>query len=124
MTTSHHLLKKVKVRRGFTVCSPITWPFTKKYDGTEKFVMTSIDHTDQHRGWFQRRAGDPVCQDPPAHGHHISFICMGFLQLWNMPERGQSLTSIPFRGSTPDYSSKLSPDVFSTRGYFHKAAGV
>ena len=37
--------KKFKVRRGCTVPRPLTWPTTKKSDGTKKFVITdSEDH--------------------------------------------------------------------------------
>ena len=39
-----HVLKKLKVRRGCTVPSPLTWPSTKKLDSTEDFAMTgSVD---------------------------------------------------------------------------------
>ena len=43
--------------------------------------------------------------------------------LWELPERGQSLTSNHLLGSTPDFSSGLSPEVFSTSGFFRKTAG-
>ena len=33
---------------------------------------------DQLSGWLQHLAGDQVCQDPPACGHHMAFICRGF----------------------------------------------
>ena len=33
---------------------------------------------DQLIGWLQHTDGDPVCRDPPAHGHHTGFICTGF----------------------------------------------
>ena len=35
-----HLLKKLKVRRGCTVPRPLTWPSTKKSDGTKDFLTT------------------------------------------------------------------------------------
>ena len=34
------MLKKLKVRRGCTVPSPLTWPSTKKSDGTKEFATT------------------------------------------------------------------------------------
>ena len=34
------MLKKLKVRRGCTVHSPLTWPFTKKSNGTKVLAMT------------------------------------------------------------------------------------
>ena len=35
-----HVLMKFKVRWGCTVPSPLTWPFTKKSDGTKEFATT------------------------------------------------------------------------------------
>ena len=35
-----HVLKMFKVRRGCTVPSPLTWPSTKKSDGTKEFATT------------------------------------------------------------------------------------
>ena len=38
------MLNKLKVRRGCTVPSSLTWPSAKKSDGTEKFATTgSVD---------------------------------------------------------------------------------
>ena len=34
------MLQKLKVRRGCTVASPLTWPSTKKSDGTKEFATT------------------------------------------------------------------------------------
>ena len=34
------MLKRLKVRRGCTVSSPLTWSSTKKSDGTKEFAMT------------------------------------------------------------------------------------
>ena len=40
----NHVLKKLKVRRGCTVPSPLTWPSTKKSDSTEKLAtIGSVD---------------------------------------------------------------------------------
>ena len=33
---------------------------------------------DRLNGWLQCPAGDPVCQDQPARGHHTGFVCWGF----------------------------------------------
>ena len=63
------MLKKFKVRRGFTVPSQLTWP--KKSDGTEVC-------DNRLNGWLQRLARDPVCRDPPTRGHHIGFTCRRF----------------------------------------------
>ena len=35
-------------------------------------------YDDRLNGWQQCPAGDPVCRDPPARGHHTGFICGGF----------------------------------------------
>ena len=35
-----HVLTKLKVRRGCTVPSPLTWPSTKKFDGTKELATT------------------------------------------------------------------------------------
>ena len=44
LTTSHHMPKTSKARRGSTVPSPTAWSSTKKSEGTKKFVMTgSVD---------------------------------------------------------------------------------
>ena len=37
------MLKKFRVRRGCTVPRPLTWPSTKKSDGTETFAMSGSD---------------------------------------------------------------------------------
>ena len=40
----NHVLKKHRVRRGSTVPGQLTWPSTKKSDGTENFLMAgSVD---------------------------------------------------------------------------------
>ena len=40
----NHALKKLRVRMGCTVPSPLTWPATKKSDGAENFATTgSVD---------------------------------------------------------------------------------
>ena len=96
------MLKKLKVRRGCAVQSPLTWPSTKKCDGREKFAPTrSVDgcRVLLETQYVESRLGmgtiqvlsvgcflplwrlperDPVCRDPPRHGHHTGFICRGF----------------------------------------------
>ena len=37
---------------------------------------------DRLNGWLQCPAGDPVCRDPAARGHHTGFICGGFTSPW------------------------------------------
>ena len=81
------MLKKIKVRRS-TVPNKLTWPSTKKSDDSENFVTTgSVDGCSVP-------GGDPVCRDTLARGHHmIHIIHSGSIPLWELPERGQSLTS-------------------------------
>ena len=52
----------------------------------------------------------------------VLFVGVSF-PLEELPDRGQSLTSNGFLGSTPDFSSRLSPEVFSSSGYFRKTVG-
>ena len=40
--------------------------------------------------------------------------------LWSCWREVRVLHQTAFRGSTPDFSSRLSPEVFSTSGYFRK----
>ena len=37
---------------------------------------------DRLNGWLQYPAGDLVCRDPLARGHHTGFLCGGFLPPW------------------------------------------
>ena len=41
--------------------------------------MAQIVCDDRLNGWLQCPAGDPVCRDPPARGHHTGFVCGGSL---------------------------------------------
>ena len=83
----NHVLKKHKVRRGCTVPSPLTWPSTKKFDGTEKSVTTSsVDDCS-------------VLQETQFVGTHlhadttqVSSVGVSF-PLWEQPAIGQSFTS-------------------------------
>ena len=111
------MLKKLKVRRGCTVPSQLTWPSTKKSDGTEKFVMIgSVD-------------GCSVLSETQFVGTqlHVDTTWVLFavvpFPLWELPARGQSLTSNRLWGSTPDFSSSLYPKALSIRGYICNTAG-
>ena len=42
--STNHVLKKLKVRRGCTVPSRLTWPSTNKYDGIKEFATTDSMH--------------------------------------------------------------------------------
>ena len=81
------MLKKLKVRRGCTVPSPLTWPFTKKFDGTEKNAMT---------GSVERCSvlseSQFVATRLRVDTTRISSVG-DFYLIWELPERGQSLTS-------------------------------
>ena len=39
-------------------------------------------YDDRLNGWLQCPAGDPVCRDPPARGHHTGYVCGGTLPPW------------------------------------------
>ena len=57
-------------------------------------------------------------------GHHTGLICGGFPPpLWSCRREVRVLHQTAIRGSTPDFSSRLSPEVFSTSGYFRKTVG-
>ena len=106
-----HTLKKFKVR------SLQHWPSIKKSDNTEMFVLAgSVD-------------GCSVLSETQFAWTHL---CMNTTQvisvgvpflLWELPERGQSLTSNCLYGLHSCFSSSLCPGVFSTREYFRKTAG-
>ena len=84
---SNHMLKKIKVIKGCTVPSPLTWPSTKKFYGTKTFAMTgSVD----------------ICSvlletqfvGTRLHVETTRILSVGFqFPLWQLPERSQSLTS-------------------------------
>ena len=79
---------------------------------------------DRLNGRLQCHAGDPVFLDPPASGHHTGLIC-GRFKCHLGSCRGDDRVShkTAFLGSTHDFSSRLSPEVFFTCGYFRKTAG-
>ena len=128
MTTSHHALKKLNVRKGCTAPTPLTCPNTKKYDGTEKFATTgSVD-------------GCSILPEIQCVGTRLhldstqaSYVCMLFNTCFisrgfpspfgSCRRKARICPQTVFRGSIPDFSSKLSPEVFSTRGYLCKTVG-
>ena len=79
-----HVLKKFKVRRGCTVPSPLSWPSTKKFDGTEVFATTgSVD-------------GCSILPETQFVETHLRVNTTQVLSgessfpLWELPEKGQS----------------------------------
>ena len=70
---------------------------------------------DRLSGRMQRPARYPVCRNPTR------YICRGSNSLyWSHRIDTRARRQTAFRGSTPDYSSRLSAEVFFTRGYFRK----
>ena len=115
---SNHVLRKFKVRRGCTVPSPLTWPSTKKSDGTEKLATTDSEDgfsvlPETKFVWTRLRVDTTRVLSagvPFPYGN-----CRIEVRVW--------LQTV-CRGSTPDFCSGLSPEVYSTRGYFRKISGV
>ena len=68
------MLKKVKLRRGHTVPSPLSYPSTNEYATTG--LVGGCD--DRFSGWLQRPDGYQVCRDSPARAHHTGFIRRGY----------------------------------------------
>ena len=63
-------------------------------------------------GWLQCPAGDPVCREPPARGHHTGFICGG-----NLPPCGAA-------GKRSEFNIKPllgTPLLIFHRGYLLKS---
>ena len=57
-------------------------------------------------------------------GHHTGLICGGLSPpLWSYRREVRDLHQTAIRGSTPDFSSRLSTEVFSTSGYFRMTVG-
>ena len=82
-----HVIKKLKVRRGRTVPSPLTWHSTKKSDGIKEFATTdSMDACnvllETQFVWTRQRVDTT----------RISSVGVPF-PLGKLPERGQSLAS-------------------------------
>ena len=76
------MLKTFKVSRECTDTSPLTCPSTTKSDGTGKYVTTFLI------GLLQRPAGNPVCLEPLARGHHTCVIRRGSLPTMGAAEKG------------------------------------
>ena len=113
------MLKKLKVIRGSTVSSPLTLQSTKKSDGTNEFMTTdSMD-------------GCNVLPETQFVGNRLRVDTTRVLSVGvSLPplgaagERSEFSIKPPIGGPTPDFSSRLSPEVFSTSGYFRKTAVV
>ena len=111
------MTENINMRRGVTVPSPLSWLSTKKSNGTEEFVTSgslgsSILPETQFVGTL-------------LHTDTTQVLSAGLpFPLGERPERGQCLTSNTLHGSTLDFSSRLSPEVFLTREYFCKIVGV
>ena len=87
-----HVLKKFKVRRGCTVPSPLTWPSTKKSDGTKEFAKT--DSMDGCNVLSETQfVGTRLCVDTTR----VLYVGVPF-PLVELPERGQILTSNSLSG--------------------------
>ena len=114
-----HVLTKLKVRRGCTVPSPLTWPSTKKSDGTKEFATTdSMD-------------GCNVLPETQFAGTRLRVDTTLVLSVGgNLPPCGAAGERSDFNIKPPlgapllIFSSRLSPEVFSTSVYFRKTAGV
>ena len=82
-----HVLTKLKVRRGCTVPSQLTWPSTKKSDGTKEFATTdSMDGCKvlpETQSFRTRLRVDTT---------RVLYVGVTFPRV-GLPERGQSLTS-------------------------------
>ena len=66
----NHVRKQFKVRRWCTIPSQLTWPSTKKSDGTDVFVTVRFVG-----GRSVLLEMQLVFWDLPARGHHTSVIC-------------------------------------------------
>ena len=76
------MLRKPNVRRGCTDCNPITWPSTKKSEGSKKFATTgSVDCCS-------------ILQENQFVMIHLRVDITWVLSVaGSLPMRGQSLTS-------------------------------
>ena len=82
-----HELTMLKVRRRCTVPSPLTWPSTKKSDGTKEFATT-----DSMDGWNVLPETQFVGTRLRVDTSRVLSAGVTF-PLAELPERGQSLTS-------------------------------
>ena len=112
------MLKKIKVRRECTVSSPITWPPTKTSDGTEKFTTTgSVDICS-------------VLSEIQLIGTSLHVDTTQVSCVWGRIPLMEAARERPEFDIKPTlwallliFSSRVSPNVFSTRGYLRKTAG-
>ena len=110
--------KDVQSEKGCTVRSPLTRPSAKKSDGTKELATTdsmdncSLLHEIQLVGASLRV---DTTRDVFV-GVHSPF--------WSCRSEVRVKHQTAFRGSTPDFSSRLSPEVLATRGYLRKTAGA
>ena len=97
---------------------PTNLAFHQEIHGTEDFAITSsVD------GRSILMETQFVWTRLPVNTTRLLSVGVPF-PLWELLERRQSLHQSTFRGSTPDFSLRLSPNVFSTRRYFRKTARV
>ena len=102
-----------RARRHHTACgcSFRTPSHIKQHGLVLRNLMVQRDSDDRLSGWLQRPAGDPVCRDPPASGHHTGLICRGSLPYGSCRER-------------PEFNIKPSvrtPLLIFPRGYLLKS---
>ena len=114
-----HVPRKFNVCRGCTVPSPLTWPSTKKSDGTKEFAMTDL------------MDGCNVLPETQFVGTRLRVDTTWVFSVGgSIPpcgaagERSEYNIKPPLGAPLLIFSSRLSPEVFSTSGYFRKTAGV
>ena len=81
------MCKEVQSEKGCTVPSPLSWPSTKKFDGTKEFATT-----DSMDGCNVRPKTQLVGTRLRVDTTRVSSVGVPF-PLVELPERGQSLTS-------------------------------
>ena len=113
------MLKKFIVRMECAVPSPLTCPSTKKLDGTKEFATTdSMD-------------GCNVLSETQFVGNRLRVDTTrvlsvgGSLPCWGAAgETSEFNIKPPLGAPLLIFLSRLSPEVFSTSGYFRKTDGV
>ena len=106
------------MRRGCTVPSPLTWPSTKKSDGTEKLAMTgSVD----------------VCSVLPetqfvvtrlrVDTARVLAVAGSLYPIGAAGERTEFGIQQPLGAPLLFFFTRLSPEVFSTRGMLLQDSG-
>ena len=106
-----------RVRRGWV---PIlqAWPSTKKSDGTE-----TLTTTDSVNGGSVLLETQFVRTHLRVYTTWVLFV-VGSLPLMGAAGEARVRHQTAIRDSTHDFFPRLSPEVFSTRGYFRKAVTV